>query len=106
MILPSSIHITKSSEVLPPSSLSPVEDADGSRDAAATVEPRVISRNAIVNKTDKMCATGKFSAPYSYSIFLILRGSVVTKSHDTSKQEAAAQACTIFCDTSYELALL
>lgn len=65
MILPSSIHITKASEILPPSGLSPGEGADGSRDAAATVEPRVISRNAIVNKTDKMCATGKFSPPHS-----------------------------------------
>ena len=58
MILPSSIHITKAEEIIPPTS----NDTDANGDAGAvttSTEPRVISKDAIVNKTDKMCATGE-----------------------------------------------
>jgi len=57
MILPSSVHIAKAEDILPPSSV-PIEEADA-QESVTTIEPRVISRDAIVNKTDKMCATGK-----------------------------------------------
>lgn len=58
MILPSAIHIAKADEILHPSS-SPKGDAAAVEGIAATSEQRVISRDAIVNKTNKMCATGK-----------------------------------------------
>jgi hypothetical protein len=57
MILPSSIHITKASEILPPSVLT--SEATGTDAVEGHAEPRVVSRDAIVNKTDKMCATGQ-----------------------------------------------
>jgi hypothetical protein len=60
MILPSAIHIAKADEILPAPS-SPRKGVNAVGDVAAMVEQRVISRDAIVNKTDKMCATGKLS---------------------------------------------
>jgi hypothetical protein len=60
MILPSSIHITKASEVNPPSAPAERARTEGSDDATVTaVGPRVIHKNAVVNKTDKICASGK-----------------------------------------------
>lgn len=61
MILPSAVHIAKADEILPSPSAQE-EGANGAESAAATIEQRVISRDAIVNKTDKMCATGKSSS--------------------------------------------
>ncbi|KAB5578240.1 RmlC-like cupin domain-containing protein [Coniochaeta sp. 2T2.1] len=68
MILPSSIHITKSEEILPPASngAEDTDTADGVT-AAPRGEPRVISRDAIVDKTDKMCATVMIAKPKSSS---------------------------------------
>lgn len=56
MILPSSIHITKADEILPLPAI-PAEGMDTAEGSSA-VEQRVVSREAIVNKTDKVCATG------------------------------------------------
>ncbi|KAJ9137637.1 hypothetical protein NKR19_g8133 [Coniochaeta hoffmannii] len=65
MILPSSVHIAKAEDILPPSSV-PIEEADA-QESVTTIEPRVISRDAIVNKTDKMCATVLIAKPKSSS---------------------------------------
>ncbi len=73
MILPSAIHIAKADEILPPP-LSPREAANVAKDGAATVENRVIIRDAIVNKTDKMCATGKSNLQPPLSTFSFLHG--------------------------------
>ncbi|KAK0749717.1 RmlC-like cupin domain-containing protein [Schizothecium vesticola] len=52
MILPSSISVTRASDIFP----SPPPPAEGSpRDMSGGV--RVLSRDAVVNKTDKMCVT-------------------------------------------------
>lgn len=48
MILPSSVHITKADEIGPLPTIP----------TGGKVEPRVVSRDAMVNKTDKLCATG------------------------------------------------
>ncbi|KAK0725238.1 hypothetical protein B0H67DRAFT_480956 [Lasiosphaeris hirsuta] len=53
MILPSSISVTKSRDILPPSA----PEGNGVRPESSGV--RVLSRNAVVNKTDKMCASVK-----------------------------------------------
>lgn len=69
MILPSSIHITKASEVNPPSAPAGRVRTEGSDDATVTaVGPRVIHKDAVVNKTDKICASGK--SPLSKPIML------------------------------------
>ena len=52
MILPASISVVKAVEIMP--HLPPPDDAQG---AASGV--RVISRNAVVDKSGKLCATGK-----------------------------------------------
>lgn len=56
MILPSTVHITKADEIQPLPD-HPEEGTDAVQGIGA-VEPRVVSRDAIVNKTDKLCATG------------------------------------------------
>lgn len=71
MILPSAVHIAKADEILPSPSAQE-EGVNGADNAAATVEQRIISRDAIVNKTDKMCATGKSR----------LQPSVATRKHE------------------------
>ncbi|KAK0611778.1 hypothetical protein B0T14DRAFT_391600, partial [Immersiella caudata] len=52
MILPASISVTKSADILPPSS--PLLAAESGREPSSV---KVLSRNAVVNQTDKMCAT-------------------------------------------------
>lgn len=53
MLMPSSISVTRASEIFPPAP----PPAEGSpRDTSGGV--RVVSRDAVVNKTDKMCVTG------------------------------------------------
>lgn len=54
MIMPSSIHIARADDISPRS-----PPMDASAESKAAPQGLVISRNAIVNKTDKMCATGK-----------------------------------------------
>ena len=54
MILPTSISVTKASEILPPT----LSTAEGNPDDA-WAGVRVLSRDAVVNKTDKMCVTGQ-----------------------------------------------
>lgn len=66
MILPSAVHIAKADEILPSPSAQE-EGVNGADNAAATVEQRIISRDAIVNKTDKMCATVLVAKPNSSS---------------------------------------
>lgn len=58
MIMPSSIHIARGSDITPSS-----PPVDASAELTAAPKEPVISRNAIVNKTDKMCATGKTCFP-------------------------------------------
>ncbi|KAK4445555.1 RmlC-like cupin domain-containing protein [Podospora aff. communis PSN243] len=60
MILPASISVTKSTDILPP----PPTPAAAVADSVPSYEPnsasssdKVVSRNAVVNQTDKMCAT-------------------------------------------------
>lgn len=55
MIMPSSISVTKASDILP-LPLSAEADQDG---ADSQPRIRVLSRDAVVDKTDKMCASGK-----------------------------------------------
>jgi hypothetical protein len=52
MILPASVTVTKAADILPPET-QPTEEAEG-----AKPDVRVISRHALVDKTDKMCASG------------------------------------------------
>lgn len=53
MILPSSVSITKSIDIIPP--IPPVvPNTDGS----GTHRVRVYSRDAVVNKVDKLCSSG------------------------------------------------
>ncbi len=81
MILPTSISVTKASDILPPPTPPPPPKAPASPAEAAAengravtptrspVHPartpafdpqvRVLSRDAVVDKCDKMCATGK-----------------------------------------------
>ncbi|GAB1317764.1 Cupin type-2 domain-containing protein [Madurella fahalii] len=60
MIMPASIAVTKAADILPP----PTEpgEQDGGRPRV-----QVISRNAIVDKTDKMCASVLIVKPKSSS---------------------------------------
>ncbi|KAK3346618.1 RmlC-like cupin domain-containing protein [Lasiosphaeria hispida] len=60
MILPSSISVTKSRDILPP----PPPEDNGIREPSGV---RVLSRNAVVNKTDKMCASVLIVKPKSSS---------------------------------------
>ncbi|KAK4111719.1 hypothetical protein N656DRAFT_790329 [Canariomyces notabilis] len=50
MIIPASITVTKAADILPP-----VTEANGDGQERSKVQ--VISRNAVVDKTDKMCAS-------------------------------------------------
>ncbi|KAL2186434.1 hypothetical protein L209DRAFT_710639 [Thermothelomyces heterothallicus CBS 203.75] len=50
MILPASVTVTKAADILP-------GETGSSETAAATPGVRVISRNAVVGKTDKMCTS-------------------------------------------------
>jgi hypothetical protein len=75
MILPSSIYIAKADDIDPSRSL-PAEATDGTEGASAAAEQPVVSRDAIVNKTDKMCATGESppNLPSSfYTDMLVIR---------------------------------
>ncbi len=54
MIMPSSIHITKASDLLPTATLS---NEEGDLEAASGV--KIIKRDAIINKSDKICASGR-----------------------------------------------
>ncbi|KAK3317782.1 hypothetical protein B0T19DRAFT_297647 [Cercophora scortea] len=82
MILPSSISVTKAGDILPPlpspSTAPLLVEAEGegaeaeeaeARAAAEAGKPRikVISRDAVVNKTDKMCASVLIVKPHSSS---------------------------------------
>jgi hypothetical protein len=51
MILPASVAVTKAADILPPET-QPGGDGD-------TPEVRVISRHAMIDKTDKMCTSSK-----------------------------------------------
>lgn len=53
MILPASISVTKAAEVIPPSPTLSTLEPDGEPSTNA----RVICRNAVVNQTDRMCAS-------------------------------------------------
>jgi len=53
MILPASVTVTKAAEILPSKS----EEARGTETGASGV--RVISRNAVVDETDKMCTSSE-----------------------------------------------
>jgi len=59
MILPSSISVTKAKDVFPPKPVSSGPERKGEEAPG----PQVISRNAVVDKTSKMCATGRL-IPY------------------------------------------
>jgi hypothetical protein len=52
MILPASITVTKAADILPP-----VTERSGDGQERSGVQ--VISRNAVVDKTDRMCASGE-----------------------------------------------
>ncbi|KAK4187499.1 RmlC-like cupin domain-containing protein [Podospora australis] len=60
MILPASISITKAADILPPATENSASGENVSR-------VRVISRNAVVDKTDKMCASVLLIKPNSSS---------------------------------------
>ncbi|KAG7294019.1 hypothetical protein NEMBOFW57_004080 [Staphylotrichum longicolle] len=55
MILPASVSVTRAADILPPEpeTQQPTEEKEGK----AAAEVRVISRNAVVDKTDKMCTS-------------------------------------------------
>jgi len=55
MILPASIYVKKASDIIPPSPPLPPDEVK--RETTSSV--KVLSRNAVVDQTDKMCATGK-----------------------------------------------
>ncbi|KAK3689550.1 hypothetical protein B0T22DRAFT_377745 [Podospora appendiculata] len=57
MILPSSISVTKACDILPPPTPTP----------PSPPRIKVISRDAVVNKTDKMCASVLIVKPHSSS---------------------------------------
>jgi hypothetical protein len=63
MIMPSSIHIAKAGDITPqPKEVQEkvlAEDRGTIGVNGKKKEIRVITRDAIINKTDKMCATGK-----------------------------------------------
>ena len=59
MILPTSIAVKKAADILPPQT--PPNGADGE-----TRRVQVISRNAIVDETDRMCASGKQDNSFLY----------------------------------------
>lgn len=63
MIMPSSIHIARGSDITPPE-----PPVDASAEPTPAPKEPVISRDAIVNKTDKMCATGKTCFPLPTSV--------------------------------------
>jgi hypothetical protein len=52
MILPASVTVTKAADILPSES-QPNGEAEGTKPGV-----RVISRHALVDNTDKMCASG------------------------------------------------
>lgn len=52
MILPSAVHVTKA------------EDLEAQR--ATGTNAGMVRQGAIVGKSDKMCATGKWACPYSH----------------------------------------
>ncbi|KAK3321843.1 RmlC-like cupin domain-containing protein [Apodospora peruviana] len=55
MIMPSSISVTKAADILPPlPSPPPPSDANGTKE---TSRIRVLTGDAVINKTDKMCAS-------------------------------------------------
>jgi hypothetical protein len=56
MILPASVAVTKAADILP-AQTHPAESGPQQEGEASGV--RVISRTAIVDKTDKMCGSGK-----------------------------------------------
>ncbi|AEO59802.1 hypothetical protein MYCTH_2308340 [Thermothelomyces thermophilus ATCC 42464] len=60
MILPASVTVTKAADILP-------GETGSSETAAATPGVRVISRNAVVGKTDKMCTSILILKPNSSS---------------------------------------
>jgi hypothetical protein len=51
MILPASVAVTKATDILPPAA-QPGGDGE-------TPGVRVVSRNAVIDKTDKMCTSSK-----------------------------------------------
>ncbi|KAB5584862.1 hypothetical protein GE09DRAFT_1209505 [Coniochaeta sp. 2T2.1] len=93
MFLPSSIHITKAEEILPAASngAEDTDTADGVT-SAPRGEPRVMSRDAIVNKTDKMCATDAIIYAASGNGILLTGpsdGGLEPKRHELSKGDLA-----------------
>jgi hypothetical protein len=53
MILPASVSVTKAADILPSDATQPSEEAEGAKPAV-----RVITRHAVVDKSEKMCASG------------------------------------------------
>ena len=63
MLLPASVAVTKAADILPPAP-QPVQgdEAAGEIDTPKD-KVRVISRNAMVDKTDRMCTSGERVRP-------------------------------------------
>ncbi|KAK3939997.1 RmlC-like cupin domain-containing protein [Diplogelasinospora grovesii] len=70
MIMPSSISVAKAADIVPPTS-SPAsqneQQQNGEAPGAGAGGVRVLSRNAVVGKTDKMCASVLVVKPKSAS---------------------------------------
>ncbi|EGO55159.1 hypothetical protein NEUTE1DRAFT_46688 [Neurospora tetrasperma FGSC 2508] len=65
MILPSSVSVTRKSDIIPPiPPVIPTTTADGEKGSHRV---RVYSRDAVVNKLDKVCSTVLILSPDSYS---------------------------------------
>ncbi len=68
MLLPASVAVTKAADILPPET-QPVEgegegEGDGGKEAPKD-RVRVISKNAMVDKTDKMCTSSTQLRPHA-----------------------------------------
>ncbi|KAK4227322.1 RmlC-like cupin domain-containing protein [Podospora fimiseda] len=77
MILPGSISVTKSAEVLPPPPPPPTSKESEALPPPPEASVRVVSRNAVVGKSDKLCAS-----------VLILKPLSSTSVHHHGEQEA------------------
>lgn len=62
MILPASVAVTRAADILPP-------EPQPSQAEGETPQVRVISRHAVVDKTDNMCASGQ-QTHWSWPSFL------------------------------------
>lgn len=59
MLLPASVAVTKAADILPPAPQPVQGDEAGGEIDSPKDKVRVISRNAIVDKTDRMCTSGE-----------------------------------------------